>query len=166
MLFFVGLPGLIDDSGWWADLVKKVSGMTIPDYIYATGTVLGGIMVIQFTYCWWLPKLGFNPNSNSDAQAFSALVPLIEQVIRFKERPEDPYAMPSGIDMEKAWRLDAELHKLDIPHPDLKPDDNRIVQAAILTGLLSCANRSDLKGARGLFQRTDDDFLCDWEPEL
>ena len=101
-----------------------------------------------------------------DVQSFRALVPLIEKVIRFKEQPEDPTIMTSGIDMEKTLRLDAELHKLDMPHPDFKPDDNRIIQATISIGLLSCTNRSDLRGARILFQRTGDGIPCDWEPQF
>ena len=53
----------------------------------------------------------------SDSWSFASLAPLIEDVIRYKEA-YDPSAMPSALGLEKSWRLDAELHRLAIPHPD------------------------------------------------
>lgn len=137
--------------------------MTIPDYIYAVGTVLGAAMVVLFTSNWWLPRLGFNHISNNDAQAFADLVPLIEEVIRFKQEQKPPF-WPDGVAIEREWRLDAELHALEIPHPDLKSVERLTRQVTFLTGLLACANRGVLEGARSSYPREPDDLRCDWEP--
>ena len=114
-------------------------------------------LIVASENLWW-PRL-------TGRHRLGRLAPLIEEVIQLKEIPEDA-DHPSGVAMERTWRLDARLHDFAILHPDLRLMDGHIGQAAFLTGLLACVHRGDLKRARSLYSgRLDADTACDWEPQ-
>ena len=147
-------------------VVDKLTALA-PTWVWATVALLcfsGAVAIYWRTVKSYVVSL-FSSGKLVTGLDLYGLVPLIEEVVRFKEGSEG-LPDPSGVDMERTWRLDARLHDFAILHPDLRPMDGRIGQAAFLAGLLVCVHRGDLERARSLYSgRLDADTACDWEPQ-
>ena len=157
ILHIVGLPGHLSDAATWLSWLGwlKVNAPTVDQALLLV--VSTTCLLLASSNHWW-PRV-------TGRHRLRRLAPLIEEIIQLKEIPEDP-DHPSGVAMERTWRLDAELHKLAILHPDLRPMEGRVQQASFLVGLLVSSNRSDLKRARSLYRgRLADDMVCEWEPQ-